>query len=184
LATSLFSPPRVDAKRENVLGKDEILASISLPPPKPNSRSTYHKILDREAWTHAVATAIVLEMDGETSKGARIVLGGVAPTLRRLEKVGAMLAGQRITPELAARAGETAVEGANPLTKNAWFAVCWCRSLKEREAAVLKPRRHSSRVSAAERSLEATSVRFAATLPALRRCSSEPTNQVRQTLPR
>lgn len=42
-----FSLPRVDAKPQNVLRKDEILASISLPPPKPNSRSTYHKILDR-----------------------------------------------------------------------------------------------------------------------------------------
>jgi len=31
-----------------------------------------------------------------------------------------MLAGQRITPELAARAGEAAVEGANPLAKNAY----------------------------------------------------------------
>jgi len=108
-------------KPENVLGKDEILASISLPPPKPNSRSTYHKILDREAWTHAVASAaIVLEMDGETSKSARIVLGGVAPIPWRLQKVEAMLAGQRITPELAARAGEAAVEGANPLAKNAY----------------------------------------------------------------
>ena len=57
-------------------------------------------------------------------------------------------------------------------------------SLKEREAKILKPRRYSSRVSAAERSLEVTSVRLAAALPALRRCSSEPTNQVRQTLPR
>jgi CO/xanthine dehydrogenase FAD-binding subunit len=64
-----------------------------LPPPKPNSRSTYHKILDREAWTHAVAgAAIVLEMDGETSKNARIVLGGVEPIPCRLERVETMLA--------------------------------------------------------------------------------------------
>ena len=88
-----------------------------MPPPKPNSRSTYHKILDREAWTHAVAgAAIVLEMDGETSKNARIVLGGVGPIPWRLEKVEAILAGQRITPELAARA----VEGANPLAANGY----------------------------------------------------------------
>jgi CO/xanthine dehydrogenase FAD-binding subunit len=32
-------------------------------------------------------------MDGETSKSARIVSGGVAPTPWRLEKVEAMLAG-------------------------------------------------------------------------------------------
>lgn len=96
---------------------------MSLPPPKPNLRSTYHKILDCEAWTHAVASAaIVLEMDGETSKSARIALGGVAPIPCRLEKVEAMLAGQRITPELATRAGEAAVEGANLLAKNAYKA--------------------------------------------------------------
>ena len=37
-----------------------------------------------------------------------------------LERVEAILAGQRITPELAARAGEAAAEGANPLAKNAY----------------------------------------------------------------
>jgi xanthine dehydrogenase YagS FAD-binding subunit len=65
------------------------------------------------------SAAIVLEMDGETSKSARIVLGGVGPIPWRLERVQAMLAGPRITPELAVRAGEAAVEGANPLAKNA-----------------------------------------------------------------
>jgi xanthine dehydrogenase YagS FAD-binding subunit len=42
----------------------------------------------------------------------------VAPIPWRLTKVEAMLAGQRITPELAAKAGEGAVEGARPLAKN------------------------------------------------------------------
>ena len=40
---------------------------------------------------------------------ARIVLGGVAPIPWRLPEVERMLAGQRITPELAAKAGEAAV---------------------------------------------------------------------------
>ena len=48
------------------------------------------------------------------------MLGGVGPIPWRLEKVEAILAGQRITPELAARAGEAAVEGANPLATNAY----------------------------------------------------------------
>ena len=59
-------------------------------------------------------------MDGPVCKRARIVLGGVAPIPWRLEKVEAMLVGQRITPELAAKAGESAVEGANPLAKNGY----------------------------------------------------------------
>jgi xanthine dehydrogenase YagS FAD-binding subunit len=118
-ASEFFQLPRVDASRENVLGKDEILAAIQLPAARPGVRSTYHKVLDREAWTHAVVSAaIVLEMDQQVCRSARIVLGGVAPIPWRLEKVEAMLVGQRITPELAANAGEASVEGAHPLAKN------------------------------------------------------------------
>jgi xanthine dehydrogenase YagS FAD-binding subunit len=65
-----------------------------------------------------VSVAIVLDMDKQVCRGARIVLGGVAPIPWRLPKVEAMLAGQRITPELATKAGEAAVEGARPLAKN------------------------------------------------------------------
>lgn len=118
-AAEFFQLPRVDASRENVLSKDEVLTAVRLPAARPGTRSTYHKILDREAWTHAVVSAaIVLEMDRETCRSARIVLGGVAPIPWRLPKVEAMLAGQRITPELAAQAGEAAIEGAHPLAKN------------------------------------------------------------------
>lgn len=118
-ASDFFQLPRVDASRENVLAKDEILTAVELPPSSQRHRGTYHKVLDRESWTHAVvSTAIVLEMDQETCRSARIVLGGVAPIPWRLPKVEAMLVGQRITPELAAQAGEAAVEGAQPLAKN------------------------------------------------------------------
>jgi xanthine dehydrogenase YagS FAD-binding subunit len=102
-----------------VLALDELVTEIVLPAARPGVRSTYHKVLDREAWTHAVvSSAIVLDMDKQVCRSARIVLGGVAPIPWRLPKVEAMLAGQRITPELAAKAGEAAVEGARPLAKN------------------------------------------------------------------
>ena len=118
-ASEFFQLPRVDATRENVLAHDEILSAIQLPAPRPGAHSTYHKVLDREAWTHAVVSAaIVLEMDQQICRSARIVLGGVAPIPWRLPKVEAMLVGQRITPELAAQAGEASVEGAHPLAKN------------------------------------------------------------------
>jgi xanthine dehydrogenase YagS FAD-binding subunit len=118
-ASEFFQLPRVDASRENVLAKDEVLTAVQLPSARPGTRSTYHKVLDREAWTHAVVSAaIVLEVDQQICRNARIVLGGVAPIPWRLPKVEAMLVGQRITPELAAKAGEAAVEGAHPLAKN------------------------------------------------------------------
>ena len=61
-----------------------------------------------------------VQAETELPPGARIVLGGVAPIPWRLPKVETMLAGQRITPELAAKAGEAALEGANPLAKNGY----------------------------------------------------------------
>ena len=118
-AAQFFQLPRVDVARENVLANDEVLTAVTLPAPRPGVRSTYHKVLDREAWTHAVVgVAVVLNMDNQVCRSARIVLGGVAPIPWRLPKVEAMLVGQRITPELAAKAGEAAVEGARPLAKN------------------------------------------------------------------
>jgi xanthine dehydrogenase YagS FAD-binding subunit len=119
-AAEFFQLPRVDATRENVLAKDEILTAVRLPAARPGMRSAYHKVLDREAWTHAVVSAaIALELDQQqVCRGARVVLGGVAPIPWRLPKVEAMLVGQRITPELAAKAGEASLEGAHPLAKN------------------------------------------------------------------
>jgi xanthine dehydrogenase YagS FAD-binding subunit len=119
-AAEFFALPRIDPERENVLAPDEVIAAIHLPPARGGVRSTYHKLMDREAWTHAVvSSAVVLEFDAQkVCRSARIVLGGVAPIPWRLPKVEAMLTGQRITPELAARAGEASVEGAQPLAKN------------------------------------------------------------------
>jgi len=120
-AADFFALPKVNAAKENVLAKDEVLAAVELPRPNRRMRSTYHKVMDREAWTHAVVSAaIVLDMDQQVCKSARIVLGGVAPTPWRLSRVEAMLTGQRMTPELAAKAAEAAVEGANPLAKNGY----------------------------------------------------------------
>jgi len=120
-ASDFFALPRVDPARENVLAPDEILTSVHLPLPKSGVRSTYHKVLDREAWTHAVVSvAVVLEMDQQVCKSARVVLGGVAPIPWVLPEVDALLAGKRITPELAAQAGELALKGANPLAKNGY----------------------------------------------------------------
>jgi xanthine dehydrogenase YagS FAD-binding subunit len=120
-AADFFTLPQKDAAKENVLANDEVLASILLPAPRPGTRSTYHKVLDREAWTHAVVSAaVVLEMDGETCRSARVVLGGVAPIPWRVPEAEQVLTGQRITAELAAKAGEVAIAGAKPLRKNGY----------------------------------------------------------------
>ncbi len=120
-AADFFALPQQNPARENVLAPDEVLAEIQLPAPRPSSRSMYHKVMDREAWTHAVVSAaLVLEMDQQVCRNARVVLGGVAPIPWRLPEVERMLTGQRITEALALSAAEKALEGAKPLAKNGY----------------------------------------------------------------
>jgi xanthine dehydrogenase YagS FAD-binding subunit len=120
-ASEFFVLPRQNAVRENVLADDDLLASIQLPAARTGTRSSYAKVLDREAWTHAVVSAaVVLEMDQQVCRSARVVLGGVAPIPWRLPQVEELLTGQRITEALAAKAGETAISGARALSKNAY----------------------------------------------------------------
>jgi xanthine dehydrogenase YagS FAD-binding subunit len=139
-AGDFFVLPKQNAARENSLGDDEILALIELPAPRPGMRSTYHKVLDREAWTHAVVSAaIVLDMDKDICRSARVVLGGVAPIPWRVPDAERLLTGQRSTPELAAKAAETAVAGAKPLAKNA-YKVPLTREIVQRTVASLAAR--------------------------------------------
>jgi xanthine dehydrogenase YagS FAD-binding subunit len=114
-----FTLPKANAARENALADDEVLASIEFPEARPGTRSTYLKVLDREAWTHAVVSAaIVLDMDKDVCRSARIVLGGVAPIPWRVPEAERLLTGQRVTPELTAKVADAAIAGATPLPKN------------------------------------------------------------------
>ncbi len=139
-AADFFVLPRVDAVRENVLADDEVLEAVLVPPPGRTTRSAYHKVLDREAWTHAVVSAaVVLQIDREICTAARIVLGGVAPVPWRVPEAERLLEGQRITPALAAQAAETAVAGARPLAQNA-YKVPLTRTIVERTVLALAGR--------------------------------------------
>lgn len=118
-ASDFFVLPSEDSTRENVLREDEVVAEIVLPSSPASARSTYRKLLDREAWTHAlVSAAVVLDMDGTRCRTARITLGGVAPAPLDRPAASALLAGQRITPALAERVAAAVVADARPLTKN------------------------------------------------------------------
>ena len=95
-AADFFVLPRQNASAENVLANDEVLTSVQIPSARAGTRSVYAKVLDREAWTHAVVSAaVVLQMDGPICRDARVVLGGVAPIPWRLPEVERALTGQR-----------------------------------------------------------------------------------------
>ena len=118
-ASEFFSGPAADPAVENVLRPGEVLSEIRLPAAAPRTISTYLKVLDREAWTHAVVSAAVtLRIEQGVCRAARVVLGGVAPIPWQLPEVEAMLVGKPINEAAATEAGKLAVADARPLAKN------------------------------------------------------------------
>ncbi len=120
-ASEFFTLPSVDVSRENVLEANELLTEVELPPAPAGLRSTYAKVLDREAWTHAVVSvAVSLVMGNDVVQRAAVVLGGVAPIPWPLPAVAELLVGERVTETLAVEAGRLAVTSAEPLAKNGY----------------------------------------------------------------
>jgi xanthine dehydrogenase YagS FAD-binding subunit len=116
-----FVLPAVDFRHENILKPGEIVTEIFVPEPKPGSKGFYHKTRERQAWDHAiVSVATVVESSGGTVRDARVVLGGVAPIPWRAAKAEAFLRGKKLDQAAAEKAGEIALEGAQPLKDNAY----------------------------------------------------------------
>ncbi|MCB1671126.1 MAG: FAD binding domain-containing protein [Gammaproteobacteria bacterium] len=120
-ADQFFQLPARNPRYENTLARDELLASVVLPTPRPGVVSAYHKVMDRAAWTHAVVSAAaVLELRDGVCNDAVIVLGGVAPIPWPATEAQEVLRGRPVTAELARQAGEVAVSAAQPLSRNAY----------------------------------------------------------------
>ena len=94
---------------------DEILTEILLPP-ADGVRSAYLKLRRRGAFDFPIlGVAVALRAEGGIVKTARIVLGAVASEPREAVDAAAMLAGQRLTPELIETVADRAAKLAKPL---------------------------------------------------------------------
>ena len=114
-----FVTPKDEATREIALHPDEILTEIIVPA-TPVKSATY-ELRQKEAldWPIAAA-AVTLEMNGNTVKSAKVVLGHVAPTPYEAAAAEKALVGKTITAATAEAAGKAAVAGAKPLSQNAY----------------------------------------------------------------
>ena len=119
-AEQFFVTPKSEGERETVLKANEVLGEIIVPPAGGSRNATY-EVRQKEAldWPLAAA-AVALKMNGKTVRSARLVLGHVAPIPWRCEKAEQVLNGKTIDESLAAEAGQSAVEGAKPLSQNAY----------------------------------------------------------------
>ena len=115
-------PSDGNLRRENVLQNDEIITDVVVPASRFASNSTYLKFKERDSMDFAmsaVAAAVTIGAH-KTISEARIVLGGVAPVPWRVEKAEAALVGKAMNQDLLAEVAKTALQGAEPLAKNAY----------------------------------------------------------------
>jgi xanthine dehydrogenase YagS FAD-binding subunit len=115
-------PADANVRRENVLQNDEIITEVTVPASKFAANSTYLKFKERDSMDFAmsaVAAAVALGPN-KTVADARIVLGGVAPIPWRVPKAESALTGKTLSQELLAEVAKVALQGAEPLAKNAY----------------------------------------------------------------
>jgi xanthine dehydrogenase YagS FAD-binding subunit len=115
----LYQVPKGEADSELTIQPGEVLTKVMIPPAKGKNASyeARHKLA--QDWPLVLASASLV-MDGETVSSAKIVLCGVAPIPWRSATAERAITAKRLTPETAALAGEAAVEGAAPLSMNAY----------------------------------------------------------------
>ena len=120
LAT-FYAPPLVNVRKENVLGPDEILRQVRIPPAKKGDKSAYLKFKERGAWDFALVSAAVKgNVSGRSIGDLAVVMGGVAPVPWKVEKLEKSLLGKRLTETVVAQAAQAALEEARPLEENAY----------------------------------------------------------------
>jgi xanthine dehydrogenase YagS FAD-binding subunit len=116
-----FVTPEQDVLRENSLRPNELITAIRVPAVSANVRSVHLKQGEKESFDWAIAdTAVVLEQEGGRCKRAAIILGAAAPVPWRARSAEAALIGKLITEESARAAAREAVQGATPLSQNAY----------------------------------------------------------------
>ena len=117
---SFYRAPSAEGESENVLAADEIVTDILVPAAAGRKNATY-EVREKEAldWPLAAA-AVSLRMRGSTVKEAKVVLGHVAPTPWMSKSAGQALKDKSVSADAAMRAGEAAVAGATPLSRNGY----------------------------------------------------------------
>ena len=104
---------------QTVMGPDEILTELLIPPSQPGIVGEYIKFSPREMMDLAyigVAVALLLSKKERRCEEVRIALGAVSPTPMRARKAESVLSKQILTEELAERAGEEASRECKPIS--------------------------------------------------------------------
>lgn len=114
-AGDFFVLPEKSMYAENVLGADELITAIRIP--KWPVKSAYVEFREKQSFDWPLAACAAVH-DGTKWN---VVMGAVAPIPWRAGKAEeALKDAKEITPELAEKAADAALDGAQPMTQNAW----------------------------------------------------------------
>jgi xanthine dehydrogenase YagS FAD-binding subunit len=114
-----FVIPTAQGQLEHDLKPDEMVIELIVPPPSKSLKAATYEVRQRAAFDWPLSMAsVALEMDGDTVKSARVVLGHVAPIPWVSPEAAQALVGKTITPDTAMAAANAAVAQAKPLSRN------------------------------------------------------------------
>jgi xanthine dehydrogenase YagS FAD-binding subunit len=120
-AEEFFIGPSIDITRMTVMEPGDLLTSIRIPGTWAGATFYFEKVRDRQVWDFPlVNVASAIKASGTTIQAARIAVGAVAARPLRLTAVEQAIAGQPRSEETATRAGELAIQGAQPLRYNGY----------------------------------------------------------------
>jgi xanthine dehydrogenase YagS FAD-binding subunit len=113
--------PDANPTKFTVIEPDELLTAVMIPKPAPGTRSAYQKYGEKDSFDWAIADAgVLLEMDGNICRRAVVTMSAASPVVRRSVQAERELTGKPITEATARAAGKAAMEGAVPLSMNAY----------------------------------------------------------------
>jgi xanthine dehydrogenase YagS FAD-binding subunit len=118
---NLFRAPTGPNERETVLAPNEVLLAVTIPA-RGQANASY-EVRQKQSYDWPLVQAAVAfnrEAAGGRVTNVRVVLGHVAPTPHLSEAAGRALEGRAVTEATAAAAGTAAIEGARPLSQNAY----------------------------------------------------------------
>jgi len=132
-----FVTPASDSEREIALAPNEILTEILIP--GGAVRSATYEVRQKETldWPLAAAS-VALTLKGTAVGSARVFLGHVAPVPWRAAAAEKALAGRGLTTANIEKAAQAAVEGATPLSGNAYKVQLARAAVKRALAAIAR----------------------------------------------
>jgi CO/xanthine dehydrogenase FAD-binding subunit len=104
--------------KKTTLGKAELIEAVEVPfLPRPPSRQLFRKVGTRaaQALSKVVAAGLVWKKKDGRIDEIRLALGSVAPTVRRLRRVEALVAGERPTPAVLDEAAKLVAVEISPI---------------------------------------------------------------------